>query len=83
MKYISLPKSVEAIKYEGDNFEDVFEFTGGKVHKDSRKGDMIYLINDEVEMVWVGMWVVKYNEDEFVAWTNEDFKNNFKEDVHE
>ena len=25
MKYISLPKSVEAIKYESDNFEDVFE----------------------------------------------------------
>ena len=83
MKYISLPKSVDAIKYEGDNFEYVFEFTGGKVHKDSRKGDMIYIINDEVEMVWVGMWVVKYNEDEFVAWTNEDFENNFKEDAHE
>ena len=61
----------------------MFEFTGGKVHKDSRKGDIIYLINDEVEMVWVGMWVVKYNEDEFVAWTNEDFENNFKEYVHE
>ena len=83
MKYISLPKSVDAIKYEGDNFEDVFEFTGGKAHKDSRKGDIIYLINDEVEMVWVGMWVVKYDEDEFVAWTNEDFENNFKEDVNE
>ena len=42
---------------------------------------MIYLINDEVEMIWVGMWVVKYNEDEYVSWTNEDFENNFKEDI--
>ena len=49
MKYISLPKSVEAIKYEGDNFEDVFEFTGGKVHKDPRKEEVKYQINDEDE----------------------------------
>ena len=81
MIYTTRPQQVEAIRYTGDNYDDIREFTNGSVTRASIIFPSLTLIaegwNQRVE---VGEWIVKYSDYDYEAFSDKEFRATFKEE---
>ena len=60
MKYTTRPQQVEAIRYTGDNYDEIREFTNGSVTRASIIFPSLTLIGEEWnQIVEVGEWIDK------------------------
>ena len=81
MKYTTRPIQVEAIRYTGDNYDEMYTLTGGSMTRAGKVIPRFTLIGDEWnQAVDVGDWVVKYDTLECVAFNDEEFKEKFEEE---
>ena len=81
MKYTTRPVQVEAIRYTGDNYDDIREFTNGSVTRATIMFPSLALIGDEWnQRVKVGDWIVKYSDYECEAFSDKEFRATFKEE---
>ena len=81
MKYTTRPQQVEAIRYTGDNYDEIREFTNGSVTRASIIFPSLTLIGDEWnQRVEVGDWIVKYSDYECEAFSDKEFRATFKEE---
>lgn len=79
MKYRTKPIDVEAMRYTGDNFYDIYTFTGGKVMDNEHDNDIELIEWDVVSVVRAGDWIVKFEEDEYGIYDNDSFVDKFEE----
>ena len=78
MIYVTKPQQVEAIRYTGDNYDEIYALTDGSM---TRAGKAIPRFTLEYnQTVDVGDWIVKYDTFECVAFSNKEFKEKFKEE---
>ena len=81
MIYVTKPQQVEAIRYTGDNYNEMYTLTDGSMTAPGKVIPRFTLIGDKwYQAVWVGDWVVKYDTLECVAFSDEEFKEKFKEE---
>ena len=81
MKYTIRPQQVEAVRYTGDNYDDIREFTNGSVTRASIIFPSLTLIGDEWnQRVEVGDWIVKCSDHECEAFSDKEFRTSFKEE---
>ena len=81
MIYVTKPQQVEAIRYTGENYDEIYTLTDGSMTRAGKLIPMFTLIGDEWnQAVWVGDWVVKYDTSECVAFSDNEFKEKFKEE---
>ena len=81
MKYTTRPVQVEAIRYTGDNYDEIYTLTGGSMTKECKVIPGFTLIGDEWnQAVDVGNWIVKYDTSECVAFSDGEFKEKFEEE---
>ena len=81
MIYVTKPQQVEAIRYTGDNYDELYTLTDGSITRASKVTSRFTLIGDEWnQAVDVGDWVVKYDTLECVAFNDEEFKEKFEEE---
>ena len=81
MKYTTRPVQVEAIRYTGDNYDEMYDLTNGSVVRASRVISWFTLIGDAYNQpVFVGDWIVKYDTFECVAFSDDEFKEKFEEE---
>ena len=77
MKYTTRPQQVEAIRYTGDNYDEIREFTNGSV---TRLLALILIGEEGNQIVEVGEWIVKYSDYECDAFSDKEFRATFKEE---
>ena len=81
MIYVTKPERVEAIRYTGDNYDDIYTLTDGSMTKECKVIPGFTLIGDEWnQRVFVGNWIVKYYTSECVAFSDGEFKEKFEEE---
>ena len=81
MIYTTRPQQVEAIRYTGDNYDEIREFTNGSVTRASIIFPSLTLIGEEWnQIVEVGEWIVKYSDYECDAFSDKEFRATFKEE---
>ena len=81
MKYTTRPVQVEAIRYTGDNYDEMYTLTDGSMTKECKVIPGFTLIGDEWnQAVDVGNWIVKYDTSECVAFSDGEFKEKFEEE---
>ncbi len=81
MKYTTRPQQVEAIRYTGDNYDEIREFTNGSVTRASITFPSLTLIGEEWnQIVEVGEWIVKYSDYECDVFSDKEFRATFKEE---
>ena len=81
MKYTTRPQQVEAIRYTGDNYDEIREFTNGSVTRASIIFPSLTLIGEEWnQRVEIGDWIVKYDTLECIAFRDKEFKEKFEEE---
>ena len=81
MIYITKPQQVEAIRYTGENYDEIYTLTDGSMTRASKVTSRFTLIGDEWnQTVDVGNWVVKYDTLECVALRDDEFKEKFEEE---
>ena len=81
MIYVTKPQQVEAIRYTGDNYDEIYDLTNWSVVKASKAISRFTLIGDEYnQTVDVGDWIVKYDTFECVAFSDKEFKEKFEEE---
>ena len=81
MIYVTKPQQVEAIRYTGDNYDEMYTLTDGSMTRACKVTSRFTLIGDEWnQTVDVGNWVVKYDTLECVAFRDDEFKEKFKEE---
>ena len=81
MIYVTKPQQVEAVRYTGDNYDEIYTLTDGSMTRASKVTSRFTLIGDEWnQTVDVGDWVVKYDTLECVAFSDKEFKEKFEEE---
>ena len=81
MKYTTRPQQVEAIRYTGDNYDEMYTLTDGSMIRASKVIPRFTLIGDAYNQpVFVGDWIVKYDTLECVAFSDKEFKEKFEEE---
>ena len=81
MIYVTKPQQVEAIRYTGDNYDEIREFTNGSVTRASIIFPSLTLIGEERnQRVEVGEWIVKYSDYEYESFSDKEFRATFKEE---
>ena len=81
MIYTTRPVQVEAIRYTGDNYDEMYTLTDGSMTKECKVIPGFTLIGDEWnQRVFVGNWIVKYDTSECVAFSDGEFKEKFEEE---
>ena len=81
MIYVTKPQQVEAIRYTGDNYDEIYTLTDGSMTGASKVTSRFTLIGDAYNQpVFVGDWVVKYDTLECVVLRDDEFKEKFKEE---
>ena len=81
MKYVTKPQQVEAIRYTGENYDEIYTLTDGSMTGASKVTSRFTLIGDAYNQpVFVGNWVVKYDTLECVAFSDKEFKEKFEEE---
>ena len=81
MKYVTKPQQVEAIRYTGKNYDEMYTLTDGSMTRAGKVIPRFTLIGDEWnQAVGVGDWVVKYDTLECVAFSDGEFKEKFEEE---
>ena len=81
MIYVTKPQQVEAVRYTGDNYAEIYSLTDGSMTKECKVIPGFTLIGDEWnQAVDVGNWIVKYDTLECVAFSDKEFKEKFEEE---
>ena len=81
MKYTTKPEQVEAIRYTGENYDDIYEFTNGSITRVTIIFPSLTLIGDEWnQRVEVGDWIVKYGDYECISFSDKEFREKFEEE---
>ena len=81
MKYVTKPEQVEAIRYTGDNYAEIYTLTDGSMTRACKVIPRFTLVGDEWnQWVEVGDWIVKYDTNECVSFSDKEFKEKFKEE---
>ena len=81
MKYTTRPQQVEAIRYTGDNYDELYDLTDGSITKATIMFPTLTFIGDEWnQRVDIGDWIVKYDTFECVAFRDKEFKEKFEEE---
>ena len=81
MIYVTKPQQVEAIRYTGDNYTEIYTLTDGSITSPGKVIPRFTLIGDEWnQAVDVGNWIVKYDTSECVAFSDGEFKEKFEEE---
>ena len=81
MIYVTKPERVEAIRYTGENYDEIYTLTDGSMTGASKVTSRFTLIGDAYNQpVFVGNWVVKYDTLECVAFSDKEFKEKFEEE---
>ena len=81
MIYVTKPQQVEAIRYTGENYDEIYTLTDGSMTRADKLIPMFTLIGDEWnQRVFVGNWIVKYDTSECVAFSDGEFKEKFEEE---
>ena len=81
MIYVTKPQQVEAIRYTGDNYCEIYTLTDGSITSKGKVIPRFTLIGDEWnQAVDVGNWIVKYDTLECVAFSDNEFKEKFEEE---
>ena len=81
MIYTTRPQQVEAIRYTGENYDEIYTLTDGSMTRASKVTSRFTLIGDEWnQVVDVGNWVVKYDTLECVAFRDGEFREKFEEE---
>ena len=81
MIYVTKPQQVEAIRYTGENYDEIYTLTDGSMTEASKVTSRFTLIGDEWnQVVDVGNWVVKYDTLECVAFRDGEFREKFEEE---
>ena len=81
MIYTTRPQQVEAIRYTGNNYDEMYTLTDGSITKECKVIPGFTLIGDEWnQAVDVGNWIVKYDTSECVAVSDGEFKEKFEEE---
>ena len=81
MIYTTRPQQVEAIRYTGENYDEIYTLTDGSMTEASKVTSRFTLIGDEWnQVVDVGNWVVKYDTLECVAFRDGEFREKFEEE---
>lgn len=81
MKYATKPQQVDAIRYTGKNYDEIYTLTDGSMTRACKVIPRFTLVGDEWnQTVDVGDWVVKYDTHECVAFRDEEFKEKFEEE---
>ena len=81
MIYVTKPQQVEAIRYTGENYDEMYTLTDGSMTRACKVIPRFTLIGDEWnQTVDVGDWVVKYDTLEYVAFSDKEFKEKFEEE---
>ena len=81
MVYTTRPQQVEAIRYTGNNYDEMYTLTDGSITKECKVIPGFTLIGDEWnQRVFVGNWIVKYDTSECVAFSDGEFKEKFEEE---
>ena len=81
MIYTTRPQQVEAIRYTGENYDEIYTLTDGSMTEASKVTSRFTLIGDEWnQVVDVGNWVVKYDTLEYVAFRDGEFREKFEEE---
>ena len=81
MIYVTKPERVEAIRYTGDNYDEMYTLTDGSMTRASKVIPRFTLIGDAYNQpVFVGNWVVKYDTLECIAFRDKEFKEKFEEE---
>ena len=82
MIYVTKPQQVEAIRYTGDNYAEIYSLTDGSVTRASIIfPSLLTLIGEEWnQIVEVGEWIVKYSDYECDAFSDKEFRATFKEE---
>ena len=81
MIYVTKPQQVEAIRYTGENYDEIYTLTDGSMTGASKVTSRFTLIGDAYNQpVFVGDWVVEYDTLECVAFSDKEFKEKFEEE---
>ena len=81
MIYVTKPQQVEAIRYTGDNYDELYDLTDGSITKATIMLPTLTFIGDEWnQRVDIGDWIAKYDTDECVAFSDKGFKEKFEEE---
>ena len=81
MIYVTKPQQVEAIRYTGDNYDELYDLTDGSITKATIMFPTLTFIGDEWnQRVDIGDWIVKYDTDECVAFSDKGFREKFEEE---
>ena len=81
MIYVTKPQQVEAIRYTGDNYDEIYTLTDESMTRAGKLIPRFTLIGDEWnQAVDVGDWVVKYDTLECIAFRDKEFKEKFEEE---
>ena len=81
MKYVTKPQQVEAIRYTGDNYDELYDLTDGSITKATIMFPTLTFIGDEWnQRIDIGDWIVKYDTDECVAFSDKGFREKFEEE---
>ena len=81
MIYVTKPQQVEAIRYTGDNYNEIYTLTDGSITNPGTVIPGFSLIGVGWCLpVWVGDLVVKYDTLECVAFSDDEFKEKFEEE---
>ena len=80
MKYTTRPQQVEAIRYTGDNYDGIREFTSGRCRVSIISPSLTLIGEEWNQRVEVGDWIVKYSDYECEAFSDKEFRATFKEE---
>ena len=81
MIYVTKPQQVEAVRYTGDNYDELYDLTDGSITKATIMFPTLTFIGDErKQRIDNGDWIVKYDTDECVAFSDKGFREKFEEE---
>ena len=80
MIYVTKPQQVEAIRYTGDNYYELHDLTGGSITKATIMFPTLTFLGERNQRVDIGDWIVKYDTDECVAFSDKGFREKFEEE---
>lgn len=78
MRCRTKPREVEAIRYTGDNYDEILALTQNHVNKEKYDDDLILVTDGWNIVVHVGDWIVKLDEYQFEVFGNDEFNESFE-----
>ena len=80
MKYTTRPQQVEAIRYTGDNYDEIYKLTTGNIYENKYLKTLTLVTQEYNQHFHVGDWIVKYSDYDYEAFSDKEFRATFKEE---